>query len=150
MKSKITSYCLILLLPLISCNPDYYSTTKFIVENKSNQFIKVEIYNFMTEEEAFVDTSFNLSTGDKYEISYGGKGDESYKYPFGYRTDSAIIRFNSDKIKLFYKDDLQDRNILEINNFIGKKVSEENYQIKYEYTYSITDEDYNNSNLIDK
>jgi hypothetical protein len=126
---------IVLILFLSSCIIDYTTMTEFVIENNSNQKVKVKVQNFETVFYSSVDTVFSIDVNSKISFQYEEDGEDSkYQFPFGISSDSIMIFFN-DSISTFYtKDYSSQRNPLQIENYSGDKVKEGLYRYIYEFT----------------
>jgi len=133
---------LVVLTPflLVSCIKDYAVKTEFIIKNESNHLIKMEVKNFTNNSDDICDTVFILNSGSQFCNLYYDMG-ERYCCPFGYNADSVILIFDYKDTVCYLLLDKSDRNILHIYNFQGGEIKKHSYQ----YTYKITETDYQNA-----
>jgi len=134
---------LIILVPVIfalcSCGPKPENTQiDYITKNISAHDVKLIIFYYNCDS-FYTDTIISIpKNGEiikRYIDQYIGNS------PFSLNDDSANIVFDNVKQISYKKGDGQSRNILDINNYEGGKVTE----YYYKYQYEITDEDYANA-----
>lgn len=137
---KITGVLLICIsICTCSCIREYSTLTKFVIENKSSQLIKIKISNFETKFYSTVDTIFSILPNSEFHNQYENDGEDFvYPYPFGIAADSAMILVNDTVFRIFSKDNPSSRNILNITNYPGGKEKKG----LYKYIYKFTDEDF--------
>jgi hypothetical protein len=126
-----------------SCIKDYETVTSFYVKNISNHEVILTVFNaeFQTLG-SYKDTSYTIPQYSEISYYSVSKGKDShYYYPFGPLADSAFITFDNSLRIIYRRNDSSPRNILNIENYKGGKKNDE----LYEYTYSITNEDYANA-----
>ncbi|MDX9695120.1 MAG: hypothetical protein RBT49_04945 [Bacteroidales bacterium] len=125
-----------------SCgNGEPETRTDFIIKNSSSFDIELEVFNAWLPNLRLKDTLIKLAINSEFRYYYNVDGENaSYFLPFGY-PDSAYIVFSDTQRIIYRRDDLNPRNILDINSYEGGKVAN-SYFI---YTYYISDEDYENA-----
>ncbi len=97
---KITGVLLICICAF-SCIREYSTLTKFVIENKSSQLIKIKVSNFETKFYSTVDTIFSIPPNSEFQNQYENDGEDFvYPYPFGIAADSAIILVNDTVCKI--------------------------------------------------
>ncbi|WP_167616434.1 hypothetical protein [Maribellus sediminis] len=131
---------------LTSCTKDNESITYFKFINTTNSDLKIIAPRTDAGHSIVLDSVTVINQGAEAEFFYIEDGEnQTSKYPFGKSLIKASIVFNdSVRIDYFYND-TSSRNILIIDNYAGGKVSESTFR----YTYTITEEDYNNALLIE-
>ncbi len=148
MKENIVILISMIGVMLSSCGIDEETRTEFIIRNNSAYAVELIVYDAQMPNQNPKDVTFNLNNNT--EISYyyilEGENGPINEYPLGATADSAYINFNSNsELQIVYrKNDLNPRNILDINSW--DEVKESNTY--YIYTYTITDEDNMNKDLI--
>ena len=138
------SFILLLIIILIinSCIKEKAVTTSFIVKNLSDYHVDLLIFGFEDNLKAKVDTIFNIPTDSQIKVCYGGTlGTSVYNFPFGIDVDSAFIVFENLRRTIYRRENISNRNILNIQSYTGGKIDDD----YYEYIYSIINEDFNNA-----
>lgn len=132
---------LVVLTPflLVSCIKDYAVKTEFIIKNESNHLVKMEVKNFTNNSEDICDTVFILNSGSQWKNIYDGK--LVYSSPLGYKADTVVLIFDQTDTILYTLLNKSNRNILHIDNFKEEEIEKHSYQ----YTYKITETDYQNA-----
>lgn len=141
----------ILLIPLFficySCITDHITSTVFIIKNNTNNLVKIDV-QIMDESSSYIkDSLLVINEFSEVENSFIKDGEDSMALsPFGLNPNTAEIIFD-DTLSIFYTwDDTNPRNIIDINNYTGGKVKDG----LFEFTFTITEEDYNNAVLIEE
>jgi len=138
-KINIVVAMLLTFLLISACGPEPFDTyTDYTVKNTSSYNVKLTVFD--VDFDSVIknkDTTFLISPGGK--INYVSLN--WVREPFSGQSDSAYIIFDNNKQITYKQHDEKQRNILDINNYIGGE--ENDYLYKYEYT--ITDEDYDNA-----
>ena len=133
-------YVLFLFLGLSfsSCIKDYSTVTKFVIKNRSDQNIKIQVSHFETVFYATTDTIFFIEADSEINHQYEKDGkDAIYEFPFGGSSDSLIIFYNDIDSTVFTKNNSSQRNPLNIENYSGGKVKDGLYR----YTYEVSKQD---------
>ncbi|MDX9695119.1 MAG: hypothetical protein RBT49_04940 [Bacteroidales bacterium] len=134
---------LLAILFIISCEPEKESRANLYIKNDSSHNIELTVFNAWLPNQNSQDTTFVLEPNS--EISYffivDGELSNYNLLPFGGTADSVHLDFNDNLRIIYRRDDLNPRNIIDINSWIGGKVDD----YLYEYEYFITDEDYENA-----
>ena len=99
----------------------------------------MEVKNFTNNSEYICDTVFILNSGSQWGNLYDGKF--IYSSPFGYKADTVVLIFGQTDTVLYTLLDKSNRNILHIDNFQEEEIEKHSYQ----YTYIITETDYQNA-----
>lgn len=122
------------------------SRTDFTIKNVSSHNVKLTVFNGAMPNQNIKDTIFLLDSNSEISYYYILDGEDApiSEYPLG-PADSAYIIFNDNLRIIYRRDDLNPRNILDINSYDGGKVDDGWYQ----YKYSITNEDYDNATEIE-
>lgn len=131
----------------LSCIKEYETTIDFCVKNTSGHDVSLFVSKTEIEFGQIADTILAIPNGAEFVYNHSGKGKGSseYVFPFGFHSDSACITFD-DGLRLTYlKEGIIPRNILHKESYVGGKVSERHGLCYYKYTYTITDDDYNNA-----
>ena len=113
----------------------------YTIKNVSMHSVKIKVFDAEIDN-VYGDTTF-LFPSINSEISYSSHG--GIIYVFGGSEDSVYVIFN-DTLRIIYRrDDLNPRNIIDINSWTGGEVNDN----LYKYEYLITDEDYENAENIE-
>ena len=141
-KMKAINISILTAALLYSCTGEPMDiVNEYVVENISSHDVKLIVYErFPKEDNSFLDSNI------VYIIPQNGEIRMNYidvlaNSPFGLFNDSASIIFDNIRIIKYNKDDIQARNILNIDNFNGGKIDKYFYQ----YFYYITNDDYENA-----
>lgn len=140
---KLVIAFILINLFIISCEPEPMDThLEYTIYNSSKYTVELSIFKAKFTNSRIRDTTITINSNTELNYDFYNK---SGQYPFGMSTDSAYITFNESKRLIYKREDNQIRNILDINNWSGGKVGE----YLYEFEYFITDEDYENADLIE-
>ena len=138
MKKKILFLAAILFI--ISCEPEpedpelYYT-----IKNVSTHNLKLTVFDlFVQESNYYCDTTFLLI--ENSEIVFRYKYLSSIDGAFGPAADSTYIIFDDIKQLIYKRGDGKNRNIFDIENYIERKID-----YNFQFTYLISDEDYENA-----
>ncbi len=132
------------LLFLFSCIVEDDTLTIYNVKNETVYDISMVIHNFVYHESLppIPDSIIQISANDVFSINYGGS---HYPFPLGESTDSVIIIFDGSRKLIHRRNELDTyRNILNRDSYV-ERVNEDNHVTYYHYTYTLTEEDYNNA-----
>lgn len=134
---------LLAILFIISCEPEKESRANLYIKNDSSHNIELTVFNAWLPNQNSQDTTFVLEPNS--EISYffivDGELSNYNLLPFGGTADSVHLDFNDNLRIIYRREDLNPKNIIDINSWTGGKIDD----YLYEYEYFITDEDYENS-----
>ncbi|HYX10229.1 MAG TPA: hypothetical protein VE912_26105 [Bacteroidales bacterium] len=145
MKNKVIIFVIAIVSLFFSCDRmETYTNVQFLVINNSAHNVKLHYFVFMTAYYSVKDTIFHIPENSEIRIIYeDDMGSSIYgsDSPLGLRPDSVYITFDNTKRIIYRQDDSFDKGILDINNYVERKTDEHNY----EFSYTITGEDYNNA-----
>jgi len=113
----------------------------YTIKNATIHSVKIKVFDAEINN-VYGDTTFLFPTLNS-EISYSSHG--GIIYVFGGSEDSVYVTFNDTLRIIYWRNDLNPRNIIDINSWTGGKVND--YLYKYEYL--ITYEDYENAENIE-
>jgi hypothetical protein len=145
MKMRKIHIFLIAIICLVSSCGDRGTDTLFYVKNRSNHNVKLTLFNANIQGiSQSIDTTYIMPNLSEITNFVSMKGNNDYSLlPFG-SPDSARIIFD-DNLKISFKrDDSKSRNILHFENYTGGKADDR----RYEFTYTITEDDYKNAKPI--
>jgi len=128
----------------LSCNKsEPESDTEFIIKNLSSHKVELTVFDaYLPDKFNTEDITVLLNINSEKSYIYSLDGEHMFiDFTFGRTADSAYIIFNNSRKIKYKRNDLNPRNIIDINSWKGLIVSD-TYFI---YTYSITDEDYENA-----
>jgi hypothetical protein len=132
---------IIICLVLFSCDVEEETYTNYIIENKSGHAVGLFVQNY----EYAKDSIFSINSEDKIVFSYTinyGKAD-----PFFYSDpDTVILIFDNEYVLSYTVGDTSSRNLLFNDNY-DEVCTDLNGDTRYDLTYTITEEDYNNAVL---
>ena len=131
---------ILIALTILSCDtgePMDNPQIDYTIKNLSMHSVKIKVFDAEIDN-VYGDTTF-LFPSINSEISYSSHG--GIIYVFGGSEDSAYVIFNDNLRIIYRRDDLNPRNIIDINSWSGGKVDD----YLYKYEYFITDEDYENA-----
>jgi len=131
----------------LSCIKEYETSIEFCVKNDSGHDVSLFVSKSDIEFGHITDTTLMIpkETEFVYNHSEKGKGGGEYVFPFGFHSDSACITFDDGLRIIYLKEDIDLRNILHKESYTGGKVSEKHGLYHYQYTYTITEDDYINA-----
>jgi hypothetical protein len=146
---------IIILIPvffLCACEKSWYH--EYIISNDTN--VEVTIYAYDTDvEPVFNSDVININAKSQYSVLKGNGIDMDYQGVFTIgEVDSVVINFNNERSLIQscafeYGDGCNfDRNIMNFRNeqdFIKRNRGKASGQQQYSFTYTITQEDYNNA-----
>ncbi len=127
-----------------SCIREFETRTDFTIKNVSTHNVKLIVFDAGMPNQNIKDTSFLLPPNSEIIYYYILDGEDApYNSPFG-PADSIYIVFDDNLRIIYRRDDLNPRNILDINSYDSEQVDS-----WYKYQYFITDEDYENAENIE-
>jgi len=136
---------LIILMPfcLVSCIIEDSSSVDFNIKNQSSQAVKISVPNCSLDGgNVRNDTVLSLPTNTNFSYfaeSLGGVN----TLPFG-RVDTAWIIFNNTDSVLHVFHNNSSKNILRTESY-AENITTKKHNTHYEYTYIITETDYQNA-----
>lgn len=119
------------------------SITEFIIKNTSSHMVGLTVFDAKLPEQFNTENiTILLNSNSEENYYYSLDGEHMFiDFVFGRTADSAYLVFD-DTLQIIYRqNDLNPRNILDINSWDGVKESD-TYFI---YSYSITNDDYENA-----
>ena len=135
---KIYILLLAITLLIISCGPvEKNPNRKLSIENNSSYNVEITIFNAGLPDQAPTDAIISLPSNTGRSYFY----ESSDEYLLVEPADSAYIKFNDERQIIYRKNDGQPRNILDVNSWDYTN----GVSVEHVYTYSITDEDYENA-----
>jgi hypothetical protein len=116
--------------------------TEFIIENVSSYKVELTVFDAGMPNQYSKDVTFLLNSNSEVSHYYITDGEsQPYTSPFSGSADSAYIVFD-DTLQIIYRQDNSNpRNVLDISSW-DEVIESVTY---FKYTYSITDEDYENA-----
>lgn len=131
-------------LVIISCGPKPEdSKLYYTIKNASTHILKLKVFDlFDQESNNYCDTTFLLN--ENSEIIFRYEYLSSIDGAFGPAADSVYIIFDDIKQLIYKRGDGKNRNIFDIENYEEIEIDDD-----LQFTYSITNEDYENAILIE-
>jgi hypothetical protein len=145
MNTKIVLLMIISLL-LSSCGMEPESLTEFIVKNSSSHNVEFTIFNGELPHKVGAQTItilLNEDSEESYIYTMDGENRFYDNYVLG-GPDSVYITFDNNRLITYKPNEPDPRNFIDISSWEGEKMSDTHYI----YTYSITNEDYENATEI--
>ncbi len=145
MRNKLIVLIIVTCLFVLSCNRmESYTNTEFVIANNSKHDLELRYFVYLEQHYSVEDTIFNIPKKSEMRVMYyDDMGSSVYGRPLGLSPDSVYITFNSKRI-VYRKGDTENMGIIDIANYYERKVDDNNY----EFTYTITSEDYENATEI--
>lgn len=139
---KKTIVVIVTLSLCFSCIREYESRTNYLFINDTKAKIELVAKRTDSSHSYVIDSSTVIETKAKVEFYYVEDGDNQVsRHPFGYTVPEVNIVFNDSLILHYSHDDINPRNILQIENFEGGNVRTG----IFEFSYAFTEEDFNNA-----
>ena len=149
---KILIITLIPVFFLCACEKSWYH--EYIIINDT--YVEVKVYTYDTDvKPVFISDIIIIKAKSQYSVLKENGIDLDYQGVFtNGEVDSVVISFNNERYiiqscALGYGEGCKfDRNIMDFNNkqdFIKSIRGKSSGQTEYQYTYTITEEDYNNA-----
>ncbi len=136
------------LIFLFSCIVETSTNTMYTIKNETVHDVNLTLYklHYINSLLQVSESTVGIAANDEFREIYGGDtGSQLFLYPFGESTDSVIIIFDSSRKLIHRRNELDSyRSILNRNSYI-ERVNEDNNITYYHYTYTLTEEDYNNA-----
>lgn len=139
-----------------ACEKSWYN--EYVIFNNTDYKITISAYDTDVEP-VYKSDFFTIDARSHYSVLKGNGIDIDYQGVFNIgEIDSVVINFNDERMiiqscELEYGDGCNfDRNIMNYNNetdFVKTKIGKTSGHIEYRYTYTITEEDYNNAVAIE-
>lgn len=145
----------IILFLFTQCEPSYYN--KYVVRNETSHSIKIQAYNrFADEDYQIKPERINIAPNSSYTaIKQAGYHAEPEGIFIRYEIDSVSISFDNIKVMVQFCDNglLNDcdieRNIMNVELEYDKKLTgKSSGHNEYQFTYTITNEDYESAAYI--
>jgi hypothetical protein len=143
MRNTIIILSIAIVLVFFSCDRmEPYTNVEFVVINNSSHNVELHYFIFMTAYSSVKDTTFNIPENSEIRIFYeDDMGSSIYGSPLGLIPDSVYIIFDNTKRIVYKQAEIDDKGILDIENYDEEQVDEHNY----EFTYTISETDYDNA-----
>lgn len=144
MKDKVIIFIAIIGSLFFSCGKmEPYTNVEFVVDNTSKYNVELEFFRFVIQSGHHIkDITFSIPEKSEIKIIYlDDMGSSIDGFPIGVIPDSVFITFNNVKRIVYRQNDLKKKSILDITSYSKSEIDEHNNK----YTYSITDEDYENA-----
>ena len=134
---------ILLLFCLVSCIIEDSTDVTFTINNQSEQAVKISIKNASLDGGSVrKDTVLSILVHASFTYNYSDIGGAN-TLPFG-GVDTVWVIFNTaDSVLYVYKDN-SSRNILKTESY-EKNVTTKKHITSYTYTYTLTEEDYQNA-----
>ncbi|BDX39108.1 hypothetical protein CYCD_24630 [Tenuifilaceae bacterium CYCD] len=147
MKAKLIFFVIAIVSVASSCDRmEPYTNVEFVIINNSKYSVDLHYFTYITPDGyAKADTVLSIPQYSEIRVYYyDDMGSSIYGFPLGVSPDSVYLTFDNTKRIIYRSNDSSDKGILDINSYEEKKIDEHNY----EFTYTITEDDYNNAVLI--
>lgn len=147
MKNKLIFFVIVIVSVASSCDRmEPYTNVEFVIINNSKYTTDLRYFIYrMPDGYTKTDTMLRITQNSEIRVCYyDDMGSSIYGFPLGIYPDSVFLTFDNTKRIIYRSNDSSGKGILDINNYEKRKVDEHNY----EFTYTITEEDYNNAILI--
>ncbi len=133
-------YVILLMLLSVACIRETGVITETVIVNISGDSISFTAYTYYGD-----DITLKLANGEKAIEKRSGDTGDSEIFPITI-ADSVIIIFNKTRIAKYYANDItKDRSPFDLDSYLEETLGQKDYFDRYKFTYTITEEDYNNA-----